>query len=261
MPTQCPSCGEDVVQPEGEVVLRCINPICPARINESLKHFVSRRAMNIDKLGDKIVEQLTSAKLVSKFSDLYRLNFENLVALPRQGEKSSKNIITSIEKSKKSTLARLIYALGIRFVGEETAKALARHFGSLEKFLHASEETLLKIEDVGPKVASSILDSLHNPEFVEEARALVKLGVEIENPSHPASDEWQGISFVITGTLPLPRDVVKAHIEIMGGKVSTSVSKKTSYLVAGEDAGSKLEKARALGVPVLSWDELQKLKI
>ena len=260
MPKKCPSCGEKVVQPEEEVVLRCVNPMCPARINESLKHFVSRRAMNIDKLGDKIVEQLTGAGLVGKFSDLYRLTFENLTALPRQGEKSAQNILSSIEKSKKSTLARLIYALGVRFVGEETAKALSRHYGRLEKFLQAQEEDLLNIEDVGPKVASSILDSLRNPEFVEEARALVALGVELEKPQEGATSEWQGLSFVITGTLPLPRDEVKSFIESRGGKVSGSVSKKTNYLVAGEEAGSKMEKARALGVPVLSWDELQQLK-
>ncbi len=259
MPTHCPSCGELAVQPEGEVVLRCINPVCPARLNESLKHFVSRRAMNIDKLGDKIVEQLTEAGLVKSFSDLYRLKEEDLEALPRQGKKSSQNIIESIEKSKDSQLNRFIFALGIRFVGEQTAKSLAQHFGDLESFLKATEEELLQIDDIGPKVSSSIVKSLDSKEFVHEARSLVELGVKFEAAKSGQGTQFSGMTFVITGTLPVKRDEVKDYIESRGGKVSGSVSKKTNYLVAGEEAGSKLEKARALEVPVLSWQELQSL--
>ncbi|NCN40584.1 NAD-dependent DNA ligase LigA [bacterium] len=259
MPSHCPSCGEEAVQPEGEVVLRCVNPVCPARLNESLKHFVSRRAMNIDKLGDKIVEQLTEAGLVRTFSDLYRLKIEDLEALPRQGKKSSQNIIDSIEKSKKSSLHRLIYSLGIRFVGEQTAKSLASHFGDLESFLKANEEELLTIEDIGPKVASSILNSLSSQDFVKEAKSLIQLGVHVESAKTPKGSQFAGMTFVITGTLPVKRDEAKAFIEHRGGKVSGSVSKKTSYLLAGEEAGSKLEKARELEVPVLSWDELQSI--
>lgn len=260
MPTHCPACKSPVTQAEGEVVLRCVNPACPARLNESLKHFVSRRAMNIDKLGDKIVEQLTQAGLVSRFSDIYRLSIEQIQSLPRQGQKSSQNIINSIEKSKKSTLARVIYALGIRFVGEQTAKSLADHFKNLENFLSATEEELLSIDDIGPKVSASISKALSREEFKQEARNLIELGVELEKPVQAKSEKWKGLSFVITGTLPLTRDEVKALIEENGGKVSGSVSKKTSYVVAGEEAGSKLEKARALNVPVLSWEELNALQ-
>lgn len=259
MPSHCPSCDSKVIQPEGEVVLRCVNPLCPARLNESLKHFVSRRAMNIDKLGDKIVEQLTGAGLVSNFSDIYRLRVEDIESLPRQGKKSSQNIIDSIEKSKKNSLARLIYALGIRFVGEQTAKSLAQHFRTLDAFLQATEEELLRIEDIGPKVSASISKALSSDAFKREARLLLELGVELEKPIQAQSQELKNLSFVITGTLPLPRDEVKTFIEKHGGKVSGSVSKKTSYLIAGEEAGSKLEKARALGVPVLSWEELKNM--
>ncbi len=260
MPTHCPSCGEKVFQPEGEVVLRCVNSVCPARLNESLKHFVSRRAMNIDKLGDKIVEQLTSAGLVSSFSDIYRLTLDQLLTLPRQGQKSSQNIMTSIEKSKKSSLNRLIYALGIRFVGEQTAKSLAEHFKTLKNFLAAKEEELISIPDIGPKVSFSIASALKNPDFKKEALSLLELGVRISESKGASSDQWKGLTFVITGTLPQPRDEVKSYIEGRGGKVSGSVSSKTSYLVAGEEAGSKLEKARELSIPVLSWDELKALK-
>lgn len=257
---ECPSCGEDAVHTEGEVILRCINPVCPARLNEALKHFVSRRAMNIDKLGDKIVEQLTSAGLIKSFSDIYRLTQESLEALPRQGKKSSENIINSIEKSKKSNLAKLIYAMGIRFVGEQTAKSLARHFHSLETLLNTNEEELLSIDDIGPKVSKSIITALESKEFQKEIKTLVKLGVELKAEKQTQKTGWKGLTFVITGTLPLGRDEVKAFIEEQGGKVTGSVSKKTSYVVAGEEAGSKLEKARELNVPVLSWDELQNLE-
>lgn len=263
MPSHCPVCQKKVSQPEGEVVLRCTNPKCPARINESLKHFVSRRAMNIDKLGDKLIEQFTAAGLVSRFSDLYRLELEQIRSLPRQGEKSSQNIITSIEKSKKSSLARLIFALGIRFVGEQTAKSLAHHFKTLDAFLAAEEEELLGIRDIGPKVAASIVQALKDSDFTKEAKSLVELGVGTEKSPDPQShdDTWKGLTFVITGTLPVARDEAKAFIEKRGGKVTGSVSKKTDYLVAGEEAGSKLEKARELNLPVLSWNELNALKI
>lgn len=260
IPKDCPSCGETAVATEGEVVLRCINPVCPARLNESLKHFVSRRAMNIDKLGDKIVEQLTGAGLVRSFSDIYRLTQKALEELPRQGKKSSENIINSIEKSKKSSLSRLIYAMGIRFVGEQTAKSLANHFQNLNAFLETNEEELLSIDDIGPKVSASIMTALDSDEFQKEIKSLIELGVELKAGKQTQKAGWNGLTFVITGTLPLGRDEVKAFIEEQGGKVTGSVSKKTSYVVAGEEAGSKLEKARELNVPVLSWNELQNLE-
>ena len=261
IPRICPSCHSEAVLIEGEAVLRCINPACPARLNESLKHFVSRRAMNIEKLGEKIVEQLTLAGLVQSYSDIYRLTQQDLENLPRQGKKSSENIIQSIELSKNSTLSRLIYALGIRFVGEQTAKSLAHHFKTLDRFLAATEEELLSISDIGPKVSASIVEALSQEDFKAEAQSLIDLGVNLERTHKGASDDsFKKFTFVITGTLPRPRDEVKAYIEDRGGKVTGSVSKKTSYLIAGEEAGSKLEKARELGVPVLTWDELQSIK-
>lgn len=260
LPKACPVCEQPVVQAEEEVVSRCVNPNCPAVINESLKHFVSRRAMNVEKLGDKIIEQLTAHGLVESFSDIYRLNLEKLSKLPRQGEKSSANIMASIEKSKNSSLTRLIYSMGIRFVGEQTAKSLAKNFEDVESFLNADPENLLEISDIGPKVAASIQNALKSGDFKKEMRALLELGVKIGSPLKArGSTKYHGMVFVITGTLPVPRDEIKDSIELNGGKVSGSVSKKTSYLLAGEEAGSKLDKARELNVPVLSWDDFQKL--
>lgn len=261
MPKACPICGEAVVQPEGEIVTRCVNLFCSAILVESLKHFVSRRAMNIEKLGDKIVEQLAHHGLVKKFSDLYMLNLEHVLSLPRQGEKSAQNIIDSIEKSKSSTLARLIFSLGIRFVGEQTARTLAKHFRSLNAFLASDYDQLIDLEDVGPKVAASIMLKLDDKDFVKEVRRLIELGVHLEPPSKagPRGEKLKGLTIVITGTLPLPRDQVKDLIEQNGGKASGSVSKKTSYVLAGEEAGSKLEKAQSLGVEILSWLDFEKM--
>lgn len=261
MPPNCPVCGEKAVLPEGEVVLRCVNTFCPAIINESLKHFASRRAMNIEKLGDKIIEQMTAAKLIETYSDLYRLTKEDVLKLERQGEKSAQNIIDSIEASRHTTLARFIYALGIRFVGEQTGKALAAHYKTLDAFMDTTEEALLEVEDVGPKVAAAIMNRLKNAEFRKEVARLLKNGVEIEKPKKAASGKQPlaGLSIVITGTLPKPRDEIKDEILALGGKSPGSVSKNTSYVLAGDEAGSKLDKAQELGVPILDWDGYQKL--
>jgi DNA ligase (NAD+) len=262
IPLKCPVCGAKASRAEGEVVIRCENPLCEAKLKESLKHFVSRRAMNVEKLGDKIIEQLVETKLVSNFSDLYRLTHAKLEELPRQGEKSVQNLLASLETSKESTLARLIFAMGIRFVGEQTAKLLAKHFKTLANFLTATEEDLLKVEEVGEKVALSILENLKTKTFVSEMRAIVKLGVnlQVEKIDKKVKQVFDGLTFVITGSLEgLSRDEAKDFIEARGGSVSSSVSKKTNYLLCGEDAGSKLTKAQELGVKVISLEELNKL--
>ncbi|MBX3020526.1 MAG: NAD-dependent DNA ligase LigA [Bdellovibrionales bacterium] len=261
MPTHCPVCNEEVVLPEGEVVTRCVNTFCPAIINESLKHFASRRAMNIEKLGDKIIEQMTAAGIVRTYSDLYKLDRDMVLSLERQGEKSAQNIIDSIETSRQTTLARLIYALGIRFVGEQTGKSLATHYKTLDAFLDTSEEALIEVEDIGPKVAKSIMDRLHNEEFRKEIKRLLKNGVVIETPKKVAAGKQPlfGMSIVITGTLPKSRDEIKDLIIALGGKSPGSVSKNTNYVLAGDEAGSKLDKAQELGVPILDWNGFQKL--
>ncbi len=257
IPDRCPSCQKPVVKGEDDVIYRCINSLCPAIVKESLKHFVSRRAMNIDKVGDRLIESLVDNGLVHRFSDFYLLTAEKILTnLERQGEKSSENIIASIEKSKKITLSRLIYSTGIRFVGEQTAKALAEHFGNMEAFLKCSTEELLLIPDVGPKVALSIQSTLSNRVFVKEVQTLIT-HLQVENPKRNLNGKLSGTSFLITGTLPVPRDHAKELIESHGGKVMSSVSSKLNYLVVGDDPGSKVEKAQSLGVSIIGWDELQ----
>ncbi len=260
LPKSCPVCGEEAVLPDEEIVTRCVNPLCPAILNESLKHFASRRAMNIEKLGDKIIEQMTKEKLIARFSDLYKLKKEDVLKLERQGEKSAQNIVDSIEASRHTTLARFIYALGIRFVGEQTGKTLAAHFKNIEAFLAAKEEELVEVEDVGPKVAASIMLRLDQPEFRKEVKRLLQNGVEIEAAKKIAGGQkLKGLTIVITGSLPKPRDEVKDLILALGGKSPGSVSKTTNYVLAGSEAGSKLDKAQELGVQVLDWDGFQKL--
>ncbi|MCB0384535.1 MAG: NAD-dependent DNA ligase LigA [Bdellovibrionales bacterium] len=261
IPSECPVCREPVVQAEGEAVSRCGNPFCEAILKESLKHFVSRRAMNVDKLGDKIIEQMVDSGLVSRFSDLYKLDQDKVMTLERQGEKSAANIINSIDKSRNPNLGRFIFSLGIRFVGEQTAKSLAAHFGSLQRFLAASEEELLSIDDVGPKVAGSIMASLRRKGFVREVEELIASGIEVQESSASSSGNrvLDGLNIVVTGTLPMGRDEIKDLIAQLGGKSASSVSKKTHYVLAGEAAGSKLDKARDLGVEILNWDQFQTL--
>jgi DNA ligase (NAD+) len=259
IPSKCPICHEKTVKVEEEVVTRCVNPFCPAIVKESLKHFVARRAMNLDKIGDRLIETFVDHGLVKSFSDFYRLDKSQILELDRQGEKSAENIINSIEKSKRTTLARLIFALGIRFVGEQTAKALANHFVTVDRFLDASDEDLLTVPDIGPKVAKSIMDWLSKKALVKEVRELSKLGLQIEGPQRKTEGSLSGKSFLITGTLPVKRDDAKDLIEQNGGKILGSVSSKLGFLVVGDDPGSKLEKAQSLGVSVISWEELQKM--
>ncbi len=261
LPEKCPVCREPVVKIEGEVVLRCTNAVCPAILKESLKHFVSRRAMNIERLGDRMIETLVDAALVKSFSDLYRLRFDDLIQLERQGDKSVANILESIEASRKTTLARFIYSLGIRFVGEQTAKHLARAFGTIEGLAEAELEQLLKVEEIGPKVAESIQRTLSQKTLRSEISQLQNLGVVFERPASkgPQSTKLEGKKFVITGSLPLGRDEIKDLIEANGGHVLSAVSKKTDLVLAGGEAGSKLTKAAELGIPVLDWQQFQDL--
>lgn len=262
LPKDCPVCSEPVEQLEGEAKSRCVNPLCAAIMKESLKHFVARRAMNIDKLGEKIVEQLNQEGLVNSFSDLYKLKEEELLELERQGKKSVENILKSIEKSKDIELGRFIYALGIRFVGEQTAQTLAKHFKTLDAFLNTNADELTAINDVGPKVAESIMGRLNNKKFVSEVNELIQVGIRIKEMASGNSSGKQplkGLNIVVTGSLPMGRNEIKDLITDLGGKSAGSVSKKTDYVLAGEDAGSKLTKAEELGVKVLAWEDFQAL--
>ncbi len=259
IPTHCPSCDHPVEKLEGEVVTRCVNPLCLAIVKESLKHFVARRAMNLDKIGDRLIEALVDSEKVKKFSDLYRLTKEDVLSLERQGEKSADNIISSIEHSKTTTLARFIFGLGIRFVGEQTAKHLADHFLTIDRFIKTSDEELLLVPEIGPKVSLSIQKWIRNPELIQEIKDLQKLGVKIAGPQRAQEGKLSGKSFLITGTLPVKRDEAKDLIEQNGGKILGSVSSKLTYLIVGDDPGSKVEKAQGLGVSLLSWEQLTAL--
>jgi DNA ligase (NAD+) len=261
MPSRCPVCGSAIRRLPDEAVARCSGGLyCPAQRKQAILHFASRRALDIEGLGEKLVDQLVERELVRNAADLYRLEAAALAGLERMGEKSAQNIVDAIEKSKEPTLARLIYALGIRNVGEATAKDLARHFGSLEALMRAGVEELQRVPDVGPVVAESIagfFGEAHNREVIAR---LSEAGVRGRAEDRPAAAVLQGLTFVLTGTLPrLTREEAGALIEAAGGKVSGSVSKKTDYVVAGADAGSKLDKAQALGVRILDEDGLRRL--
>lgn len=259
MPSRCPTCDQVVSKSEDEVVFRCTNSFCGSIIKESLKHFVSRRAMNIEKVGDRLIETLVDQKVIFKFSDLYKIKKETLLSLERQGQKSVENILQSIEGSKKTTLARLIYSLGIRFIGEQTAKHLADHFQTIEKLISANEEELLQVPEIGPKVAKTLTAWLSNKELVQEISELQSCGVTWEGPVRVQGGAFSGLSFLVTGTLEVKREEAHALIEKNGGKLLSSVSSKLSYLVVGDEAGSKLEKAQKLGVKTISWIELLNL--
>jgi DNA ligase (NAD+) len=260
----CPICGAAIVREEGEVDWRCSGGIsCPAQRKQAVLHFAQRRALDVEGLGDKLVDQLVEAGVIRALPDLYRLGVAALARLERMGEKSAVNLVAALERSKATTLARFIYALGIRHVGETTAKDLARHFGALDRLMNASVEHLLQAPDVGPVVAQSIrtfFDQPHNREVVEQLRAAGVHWDEHDGPADTAPKPLAGQTFVLTGTLPsLAREDAKAMIEAAGGKVAGSVSSKTRYVVAGEAAGSKLDKARELGVEVIDEAALRAL--
>ena len=255
MPARCPVCGSTAVREEGEVDHRCTGGLfCGAQRKQAILHFAQRRAVEIEGLGDKLVEQLVDAGVVKTLPDLYRLGLTALLALERMADKSAQNILGALEKSKQTTLPRFLFGLGIRHVGEATAKDLARHFGSLDRVMDASVEQLLAVNDVGPVVAQSIrtfFDQPHNREVVDQLRACGLTWPEGE-PAEQTPQRLAGKTFVLTGTFPtLSREDAKAMLEAAGAKVAGSVSKKTDYVVAGADAGSKLTKAQELGVSVL----------
>src|SRR5437899_2456122 len=261
MPKQCPECGSAIHHIEGKVAYRCVNAACPAKRKESILHFAGRHAMNIDGLGDKIVDQLVDKGLVKDVADLYALKLEDVAALGRMGEKSAKNLLDEFEASRKNSLARLIKGLGIRFVGERTAQLLAEHFSSLEELAAAKEEELEQVPEVGPKVAASIVEFFSEPANRQLVKKLYKAGVRpTAEKRQVKSDKFAGKSFVFTGALAnRTREEAGAIVVEHGGKVSGSVSKKTDYVVVGTDPGSKYEKAKELGVTILSESEFEKL--
>ena len=264
MPRQCPVCGSAVVREKGGIDHRCSGGLfCPAQRKQAILHFAGRRAMDIEGLGDKLVDQLVDGGLVRTLPELYTLGVAQLAALARMADKSASNLVAALDRSRHTTLARFLYALGIRHVGETTAKDLARHFGSVERLMNATVDELLAVDDVGPVVAGSIrtfFDQPHNREVVEQ---LIAAGIRWDESSQAGSGVSKplaGKTVVLTGTLPtLTRDEASALVEAAGGKVSSSVSRKTHWLVAGAEAGSKLDKARELGVPIVDETGLRSL--
>ncbi len=263
LPKKCPVCGSEVIKPEGEAIARCTGGLfCPAQRKEAIKHFASRRAMDIEGLGDKLVDQLVDKGLVHDPADLYALTKEQLTGLERMGEKSAQNLLDALERSKETTLARFLYAIGIREVGEATAQTLARHFGSLQAIEQADEETLQQVPDIGPVVAAYIAGFFRQPHNQEVIRRLREAGVhwpEGEPAPKPEELPLHGRSFVLTGALSRPREEIKAELQALGAKVTGSVSKKTDYVVVGENPGSKYDKARQLGITILDEAGLKKL--
>jgi DNA ligase (NAD+) len=260
MPEKCPVCGTKVVRTEGEVDYRCVNANCPAKLRETILHFASRGVMNIDGMGDALVGQLTERGLVKNVADIYKLTKADLLSLERMGDKSAQNILDEIENSKKLPLERVIYGLGIRMVGERTAQFLAEHFGSMEALESAGVEELQNVNEVGPRIADSIVEFFSiaaNRKLVERLR---EAGLTLTGQKKQRGTKLAGKTFVLTGTLAhFTRDEAKKMIEDAGGKVTGSVSKKTDYVVAGADAGSKLDKAKELGVKVIDEKEMEKL--
>jgi len=262
MPDDCPVCGSSVEQLEGEAVARCTGGLfCPAQRKQAIKHFASRKALDIDGLGDKLVEQLFDEKLISRVSDLYQLSVEQLEKLERMGEKSAQNLVEALEISKKPTLARFIYSLGIREVGETTAKLLAQAYRSLEAISKATEEDLQSVDEIGPIVAKHIVNFFNETHNIEVIEQLLKAGVDPQAPEKVEGTlPLEGNTYVLTGSLQqLKRTEAKTQLEALGAKVSGSVSKNTTAVFAGEKAGSKLTKAEKLGIPVHDEDALLKL--
>ncbi|MFZ9184712.1 MAG: NAD-dependent DNA ligase LigA [Polynucleobacter sp.] len=261
MPTRCPVCESHIERLSDEAVARCSGGLfCAAQRKQALLHFAQRRAMDIEGLGDKIVDQMVDLNLVRTPADLYRLGFAALVNMERMGEKSADNLLQSIAQSKKTTLARFIFGLGIRHVGESTAKDLAKHFGGIHALMDAPMDELLMVNDVGPVVADSIVSFMSEPHNREVIEQLLVSGIEFQNEERITTVDLSGKTFVLTGTLPtLSRDQAKEMLEAAGAKVAGSVSQKTSFVVAGSEAGSKLDKATELGIPIL--DEVALLKL
>ena len=260
MPAHCPSCGHEVVKAEGEVAVRCINPSCPAQLSRGIEHFASKDAMDIDGLGPQIVDALIDADLIHDAADLYALRAEQIASLERMGDKSAANLIAAIEKSKSAGLERLIFALGIRNIGQVAATALARRYGTLDACMNATTEELCALDDFGQITADCVLEYFSRAESRALCARLAAAGVLTESTAAPVGDKLAGLTFVLTGTLPtMGRSEAEALIVAAGGKTSSSVSKKTSYVVAGEAAGSKLTKAQNLGVTIIDEAELLRM--
>jgi len=260
MPTRCPECGGHVVRAEGEADHRCVNANCPAKLRESIRHFASRGVMNIEGMGDALVNQLVDAGLVKSVADIYDLTEEQLLKLERMGKKSAQNVLGEIQNSKKLPLERVIYGLGIRMVGERTAQFLAEHFGSMDAMMAASEEELQAVNEIGPRVSQSIREFFDEPKNRTLVEKLREAGLTFKGQKKQRGTALEGKTFVLTGTLEhFTRDEAKKLIEDAGGKVSGSVSKKTDYVVAGAVAGSKLDKARELGVVVIDEKQMESL--
>ncbi|HET7215694.1 MAG TPA: NAD-dependent DNA ligase LigA [Terriglobia bacterium] len=260
MPKKCPVCGGDVIRVEGEVAYRCVNTACPAQLKESLLHFAARHAMNINGLGESLVDQLVDKKIVTDVAGLYSLELDQLAGLERMGKKSAQNVLDEIEKSKQAELARVMYAIGIRFVGERTAQLLAEHFGSMDKFRDAAPDDLYEVEEIGPKVAQSIVEFFREKRNRNVIEKLRKAGLQFEQKKRRSGGPLEGLQFVLTGSLPsLSREEATSMIEEAGGRVTGSVSKKTNYVVVGEDPGSKLEKAQSLGIETVDEAGLRRL--
>jgi DNA ligase (NAD+) len=260
MPERCPVCGGHVVRTEGEADHRCVNANCPAKLRESILHFASRSVMNIEGMGDALVNQLTDRGLVKNVADIYKIAKDDLLKLERMGDKSAQNVLDEIEASKKVPLERVIYGLGIRFVGERTAEFLAEHFGSINALMKASEEELQEVNEVGPRIAKSMIEFFQEPRNRDLVEQLRKAGLTFAGQKKERGTKLAGKTFVLTGTLSrYSREEAKRLIEDAGGRVSGSVSKKTDYVVAGADAGSKLDKAKELGVAVIGEKEMEKL--
>lgn len=257
LPERCPVCDAKTIRLEGESVTRCPNVDCPAQLKNNLRHLASRGALDVDGLGEKLVDQLVEAGRIERLSDVFALRIEDVAGLPRMGEKSAANLIAAIERARATTLTRLLIALGIRHVGETVAERLASHFGSMERLLGASTDEIAAIEGIGATIAQSVGSFLADPHNRAEIARFVELGLRIESPAGPGggagetSDQLAGRTFVLTGTLSRPREDFERRIKAAGGRTSGSVSRKTSYVLAGSDPGSKLAKATSLGVPVL----------
>ena len=260
MPEKCPVCGGHVVRTEGEADHRCVNANCPAKLRETIRHFAARSVMNIEGMGDALVAQLTDRGMVKNVADIYKITKADLLSLERMGDKSAQNVLDEIEASKRLPLERIIFGLGIRFVGERTAQFLAEHFGSIDALEKAGEEELQEVNEVGPRIAASIVEFFQEKRNRELVDALRKAGLTLKGEKKQRGTVLAGKTFVLTGTLArYTRDQAKQMIEDAGGRVSGSVSKKTDYVVAGTDAGSKLDKAKELGVAVIDEREMEKL--
>jgi DNA ligase (NAD+) len=260
MPIHCPDCNSDIVRMEGEVAHRCVNISCPAQLKEHIRHFASRGAMDIEGLGEKVSAQLFDAKLIADPADLYFLTKDQLVALDRQAEKSAQNLIEAIRKSKNPPLDKFIYALGIRHVGERTAKILADHFGNMINLIAAKQEDLEKINEIGPEIAAGIVEFFHEHKNIDVMNKFSKAAVIPQKKEIQINAPLQGKSFVFTGTMEnMGRNEAKTIVENLGGTIHSSVTKKTTYVVAGSEPGSKLDKAKSSGIKIISEEEFLKL--